>query len=328
MSEITTIRTPEIIAAEINSIKNQTQKIMLQASIEIGKRLTEAKAAVGHGNWGEWLKSSVDYSERTASNLMRIFGEYGSGQEKLFGSSNQQAFAALNYTQAIALLGIHDEDERAEFIEHNDIDGMSTRELQEAIKERDQAKAEAEGLAKDLQEAIKSKESFRDTAVILSDQAKKIKAEKEELETRLTTERNEERQRAARLERELAEAKPEDKEKIKQLKKDLAEQKAKVKELNDRLAEPIEAAIVEKVPEETELELKALHEQVDKLQAATGQDKAAIEVRTYLGIVQNDVNKLLEALGKIEDPVTQTKYRVAAGKMIDVIRAQFGEVCS
>ena len=324
MNEITAIRTPEIIAAEINSIKNQTQKIMLQASIEIGRRLTEAKAAVGHGNWGEWLKASVDYSERTASNLMRIFGEYGSGQEKLFGSSNQQAFAELNYTQAIALLGIRDEDERAEFIEKNDIDSMSTRELQEAIKERDQAKAETERLSQDLRAAENSKKQFLETAKILSDKATEIKAEKEEIEARLTAERNEERQRAAKLERQLAEAKPEDKGKIAQLKKDLAEQKAKVKELNDRLAEPIEAAVVEKVPEETELELKALHEQVEKLQAANGQDKAAIAVRTYLGIVQNDTNKLLEALGKIEDPATQAKYRAAAGKMIDVIRAQFG----
>ena len=314
MSEITAIRTPEIIAAEINSIKNQTQKIMLQASIEIGRRLAEAKAAVGHGNWTKWLKQSVDYSDRTATNLMRIFAEYGNGQEKLFGQSNQQAFAELSYTQAIALLGIHDEDERAEFIKENDIDSMSTRELQEAIKERDQAKAEAaqaaqrvEKLSEDLQAEKAAKEAAEDTA-------SELQAEKEK-----------ESRRAEDLEKQLAAAKPEDKEKTKQLKKDLAEQKAKVKELNDRLAEPIEATIVEKVPEATELELKALQEQNAKLQAASSQDKAAIEVRTYLGIVQDDTNKLLAALGKIEDPVIQAKYKAAAGKMIDVIRAQFGE---
>lgn len=314
MSEITAIRTPEIIAAEINSIKNQTQKIMLQASIEIGRRLAEAKAAVGHGNWTKWLKQSVDYSDRTATNLMRIFAEYGNGQEKLFGQSNQQAFAELSYTQAIALLGIHDEDERAEFIKENDIDSMSTRELQEAIKERDQAKAEAaqaaqrvEKLSEDLQAEKAAKEAAEDTA-------SELQAEKEK-----------ESRRAEDLEKQLAAAKPDDKEKIKQLKKDLAEQKAKVKELNDRLAEPIEAAVVEKIPEATELELKALQEQNAKLQAASSQDKAAIEVRTYLGIVQDDTNKLLAALGKIEDPAIQAKYKAAAGKMIDVIRAQFGD---
>jgi len=310
MSEITAIRSPEIIAAEINSIKSQTQKIMLQASIEIGRRLAEAKAAVGHGNWTKWLKQSVDYSDRTATNLMRIFNEYGNGQEKLFGQSNQQAFAELSYTQAIALLGIHDEDDRAEFIKENDVDSMSTRELQEAIKERDKEKAENEKLSKALEAEKTAKKTAENTAFDLL-------AEKEK-----------ESKRAEELEKQLAEAKPADKEKMKQLKKDLAEQKAKVKELNDRLAEPIEAAIVEKVPEATELELKALREQAGKLQAATGQEKAVLEFKTYFDIVQNDAEKLLGAIDKIENEEMKTKCRAAAGKVLDMIRGQVGEAKS
>lgn len=315
MSEITAIRSPEIIAAEINSIKSQTQKIMLQSSIEIGRRLAEAKAAVGHGNWTKWLKQSVDYSDRTAANLMRIFNEYGNGQEKLFGQSNQQAFAELSYTQAIALLGIHDEDERAEFLEKNDIDNMSTRELQDAIKERDQAKAETEKLSKALEAEKTAKKTAEDTAFELLAEKEKLEANKEK-----------ESQRVAELEKQLAETKPGDAEKLKKLKKDLADQKAKVKELNERLDEPIEAAIVEKVPEATELELKALHEQVEKLQAATGQEKAVLEFKTYFDIVQNDAEKLLGAIDKIESPEMKTKCRAAAGKVLDMILKQVGEV--
>lgn len=312
-SEITAIRSPEIIAAEINSIKAQTQQIMLQASIEIGRRLAEAKAAVGHGNWTKWLKQSVDYSERTATNLMRIFNEYGNGQEKLFGQSNQQAFAELSYTQAIALLGIHDEDDRAEFIKENDVDSMSTRELQDAIKERDKEKAENEKLSKALETEKIAKKTAEDTAFDLLAEKEKLTADKEK-----------EAKRAAELEKQLAEAKPADKEKMKQLKKDLAEQKAKVKELNDRLAEPIEATIVEKVPEATELELKALHEQVEKLQAATGQEKAVLEFKTYFDIVQNDAEKLLGSIDKIENEEMKIKCRAAAGKVLDMIRGQVG----
>lgn len=316
-SEITPVRSPEIIAAEINSIKAQTQQIMLQASIEIGRRLAEAKAAVGHGNWTKWLKQSVDYSERTATNLMRIFNEYGNGQEKLFGQSNQQAFAELSYTQAIALLGIHDEDDRAEFIKENDVDSMSTRELQEAIKERDKEKAENEKLSKALEAEKTAKKTAEDTAFDLLAEKEKLTADKEK-----------ESKRAEELEKQLAEAKPADKEKMKQLKKDLAEQKAKVKELNDRLAEPIEAAIVEKVPEETEQELKALHEQVEKLQAATGQEKAVLEFKTYFDIVQNDAEKLLGSIDKIENEEMKIKCRAAAGKVLDMIRGQVGEAKS
>ncbi|MDF2892513.1 MAG: hypothetical protein K0R80_2880, partial [Clostridia bacterium] len=42
-------RSPELIAAEINNIKNQTRKMMLYNSIEIGRRLIEAKTLVAHG---------------------------------------------------------------------------------------------------------------------------------------------------------------------------------------------------------------------------------------------------------------------------------------
>jgi len=105
----------------------------------------------------------------------------------------------------------------------------------------------------------------------------------------------------------------------------LAEQKAKVKELNDRLAEPIEATIVEKVPEATEQELKALHEKVEKLQATTGQEKAVLEFKTYFDIVQNDAEKLLGSIDKIENEEMKTKCRAAAGKVLDMIRGQVGE---
>lgn len=37
------VRTADTIATEINTIKRQTQKIMLASSIEIGKRLTESQ---------------------------------------------------------------------------------------------------------------------------------------------------------------------------------------------------------------------------------------------------------------------------------------------
>ena len=46
------------LATEINTIKQQTQSIMMTASIEIGRRLVEAKAAVGHGGWETWLKET------------------------------------------------------------------------------------------------------------------------------------------------------------------------------------------------------------------------------------------------------------------------------
>lgn len=174
-STCVTSRTITLIAAEINNIKEQTRKMVLYNSIEIGRRLVEAKQMLAHGEWGNWLKESVDYSQRTANNLMRIFQEYGSEQITLIGdNSKSQAFANLSYSQAIALLEIPGE-EREEFIKGNDVESMSTRELQKAIKEKqtleDKLKVaekasnnnleKAEKLKKELEfERIKNKEAL------------------------------------------------------------------------------------------------------------------------------------------------------------------------
>lgn len=131
------------LATEINTIKRSTQRLMMEAAISIGQRLVEVKAAVGHGHWGKWLLENVDYSERTAQNLIRLYEEYGRGEKSLFGGGGDpQLVSDLTVTQAVALLGIKDADERAEFIEENDVAAMTKRELEAAIKERNEAREE------------------------------------------------------------------------------------------------------------------------------------------------------------------------------------------
>ena len=131
------------LATEINTIKRSTQRLMMEAAISIGQRLVEVKTAVGHGHWGKWLLENVDYSERTAQNLIRLYEEYGRGEKSLFGGGGDpQLVSDLTVTQAVALLGIKDADERAEFIEKNDVAAMTKRELEAAIKERNEAREE------------------------------------------------------------------------------------------------------------------------------------------------------------------------------------------
>src|SRR5699024_12724772 len=102
MNEMTVERSQETIATEINSIKEQTQKMLLHNSIEIGKRLVEAKEILPHGEWGSWLEGAVDYSQSTANNLMKIYEEYGDGQAALFGgNADSEAVASLPYTKAL-----------------------------------------------------------------------------------------------------------------------------------------------------------------------------------------------------------------------------------
>jgi hypothetical protein len=138
VTDIISGRTPHVIAAEINMIKYQTERIYLAAAVEIGRRLTEAKALLKHGKWGKWLEESVDFSQSRANKLMRIFKECGAGQ---LTSSNSDPDPNLNYSQAVLLLGIP-KGERAQFIIDMDIEGMTKQELRKAVKERTQAQQE------------------------------------------------------------------------------------------------------------------------------------------------------------------------------------------
>jgi len=162
-------RTPLVIATEINTIKQQTSKVLLANAIEIGRKLKEAKDLVPHGEWGHWLKESVNYSQRTAERLMKLCQEYGTEQLALpdSGSNPKSTLVSiLTYPQALILLGIP-EEEREEFIEKHDVESMTKSELQQAVKDRDQAIQEKKDLQKDLD--VKSSEITQ-----LSAQAKSL----------------------------------------------------------------------------------------------------------------------------------------------------------
>lgn len=194
-AEIVAERTPEIIAAEICQIKDQTRKLVLNNSIEIGKRLCEAKEMVPHGEWGTWLERNVDYKQSTANKLMKIYEQYGAAQGELWGASaKSETFTNLTYSKALALLAVP-EEEREEFVEKNDVESMSTRELQAAIKERDEALAMAEKAEK------KEKKMQKD----LDFANKKLKMEQERHDTLMKAAEKKKEDQLAEIERLKAE---------------------------------------------------------------------------------------------------------------------------
>lgn len=127
------------IETEIILLKNQTA----QNIIEIGKRLNQAKELVPHGEWGKWLEDKVTFTRQTANKFMRIADEY----------SNVNANLQLG-TQKLWLLLDVPSEEREEFIQENNVDDMTTRELQKAIKEK-----------KELEKKIKELENQEPTVV-------------------------------------------------------------------------------------------------------------------------------------------------------------------
>lgn len=129
------------LAAEINLIKQDTARRILEASVEIGRRLTEAKEAVPAGEWTNWLEQSVSYSERTAQNLMRLYREYGDETVKQLFTDNQLAILGnLEPRKALALAALP-VPERKEYIETHDVSAESAREVEQAVKAMKEAEA-------------------------------------------------------------------------------------------------------------------------------------------------------------------------------------------
>ena len=130
-------RSIDAITSEILQLKQDAGNAILS----IGQRLIEAKAMLPHGDWLPWLTEQVEFSERTAQSFMRLAREW----------SNPQALADLGATKALTLLALPPEERERFMAENHVVDGeektvidMSSRELEKAVKERDEARRAAE----------------------------------------------------------------------------------------------------------------------------------------------------------------------------------------
>lgn len=137
----------EKTTAEILILKDQTA----QNIIEIGKRLIEVKENLPHGEFGNYLKEKVEFSRQTANRFMSVATQF----------SNSSAMSNLGSTKLFLLAGL-DEEDRQELIQENNVEDMTTRELEQAVKEKKeitkQLKIEQE-YSNELQESIKEKEN-------------------------------------------------------------------------------------------------------------------------------------------------------------------------
>lgn len=301
-------RTADVIAIEINSIKDQTKNLILNNSIEIGRRLVEAKSMLPHGEWGKWLQESVDYSQSTANNLMKIFEQYGSNQMSLFGAEvDSQALGSLSYTQAVALLGVPAE-EREQFVKENNVDELSTRELQKLIKEKQQLEKELKEANKKAEQEKLDRERIEASLAEMQQQNSMNYelAERYKAEIEAATENGND-EKAAELQEALNKAEAA-----------LVDSGKKVKELEKQLkAKPIDIPakeIIEKVPEAIEKELAQLREQVKR-----NDNKAVAKFSVCFETIVRDFDNLLGSLYEIKTstPEDHEKYRKAVTGLMD-----------
>ena len=177
--------------AESRSIETITGEILDakrsggEAILTIGRCLIEAKDMLSHGEWRSWLEERVEFSERSAQRFMRLAREW----------SNPTTLSDLGASKALALLALPPE-ERETFLEEHNVVDMSARQLDQAIKERDEARAAAEHAAADQRAAEQARDKMAEDMKFLNIRL-----------SGATEDREQAIQAVARLEAELAELK-------------------------------------------------------------------------------------------------------------------------
>lgn len=134
----------------------------LRVAIEIGRLLFEAKAMVEPGGWGRYIEEELSFSHSWANNYMSLYKEYGGDQMSLFG--DPEKYMNLRPTQALELLRLP-AAERDAFMEANDVESMSARQLKAAIDELKETKADPQAAEADLEEACAEIDALKDAAV-------------------------------------------------------------------------------------------------------------------------------------------------------------------
>lgn len=306
-----------VITDEVLALKRTAGDSLLA----LGQRLIEAKAVLPHGEWLPWLEKRVGFSERAAQQYMKLARTY----------TNPQALADLGATKALMLLALPDE-ERDEFIKFPHVVGdgeksvreMSTRELEAALRERDEARRAAEQAAADQRaaEEARAKISADMEAANLRLEGMNSELEQSRAETRKETER------AEALERKLAElkAKPvevaveadpaaieaarKEVEAAMKAKLDKAKERQKKAEEKQKAAED-DAAQVRQAVEQLRAKLTAQAEQ-DGKRAAIAANEDLLLFRTLFDQVQELLNKMIGILLKTQPKDPETAGRLAA----------------
>lgn len=280
-----------MIAGEINTIKEQVRHTALSASVEIGRRLKEAKALVPDGEWTDWLLSNVDYSVRTAQNLMALAAEYDAGQFK--------TLEHLSYTKAVLLLSVPRE-EREEFAEGRDLEALSTRELQKEIASLRDKNREMQITMDQLIAAQNDS-----PAEALKEQIAGLEGKLKETRAAVNTAKDVNKA-AKEKERELREQLQSAEEKIRQTE----ETARKDKEALEAALKDAEKPVIQQVtPPDVEEELARLRAQVTR-----SQDEQALRARYNL--LRSQVRGLEEQMEELsrQDAALAERFRAAFAK--------------
>lgn len=314
------VRDAVIIAAEIRMIVGRTREYVLGSAIEVGRRLTEAKELVAHGEWGKWIEDNFEFSQRNANRMMQLFEQYSDSQGTLLGATvNSPTLANLSYSKALELLALP-ADEREAFAEEVDAEHISIKELREKIRKLEEEK---ESLG---DEYVAVESDYKMTKDQLTETNKKLAAVEAQVRALTAAAENatdediqakiEEALTGARKDLEKAEKAKEAVQK--KLDKLQAEQAQAMEEATARAAEEAKAA----ARAESEKELAAMREKADAaVAAATTAEKrlaaSADAEKVRFAVLVENVQTIYQEITRCIGTVRE-KDEAQADKMKDV----------
>ncbi len=321
------------ITGEIKEIQNRTHVLALVYAVEIGRRLIEAKSILKHGEWAGWLSENVNFSQKTAQNLMKVCEEYGGPNAPSYMAfSNSNLISNLPYTKALNLLAVPAE-EREEFVQENNVLEMTSSELRKAIKERDEAREEARRAQEAVaagQKAVEDANALREESLLATARAQEL-IEAAEKRAKESVEEAEAAKAAAKQKQEKAinnavkKALKEQADALAKANGDLSEARERLAELEADNAE--KAARVNEAAEDArkeaeavaEREKEALLEQISALERKVSSVGNPFVQR--FGVLfeqfQSNFGELQNALAKIEEEDVRWKLEGALRQLVN-----------
>lgn len=326
-SGMASVRTIEVVTAEIVMIKSAAGQIALQIAIELGRRLVEAKEMLPYGEWGAWVRDKVEFSQVTATRYMRLYEEYAADQGSLFGAETDfSTLKNLSVSKALALLAVPPEEREAFAAEHQ-VEDLSSRqmvELMKRVKDAENAKESAEtALAGERMEREKA-ELERD------DLAGRVK----ELENRPVEVAVQEPDPAVmqkRVDDAVQAATGELRSEAKNLRSQLQEVKAKAegfaKETEEAKQRLADAEAKNAGYQDLAAERDELSRQVGTLEKRlAASDGAVAAFGVLFGQCQRALNEAFDGLGKIEDQAVRAKLSTAVRELLEKNLARLNAV--
>lgn len=326
-------KSTEQLKAEANTFYKQAEQLAGMSAMmlaETGRRLTEVKNRIPHGEFQKWCEENLEFSYRKAARTMQL-AEKMDDENSLF--SKVPTLATIGISRVWALLAAP-EEVAAEVVENNDVESMKVRELQDELarvkEEKEAAERKAEmidhnndDIRKELasmQRKLSETVSEEEFAQMQEDYERRVKALGEEL--------NQVEDDKAGVQAKLDKAK----EDLKKAKQKLKDSEAGKDEEVQKRVEEFSVELTNKAKEdafaESEAELKknaeeirTLEAQIEKLEAdkAKLSNTSLMEFKVYVDQLQDIYFKICDIITEenLKDGATGAKMQAALQKIVE-----------